>query len=59
MNIKIKAFELYNSGKSYGEIAKQLGIGKTTAYDYIKEVRIRSNNQAQSPIPTGSEWVPN
>lgn len=59
MNIKIKAFELYNSGKSYGEIAKQLGIGKTTAYDYIKEVRIRGNNQAQSPIPTGSEWVPN
>lgn len=40
MNIKLKAYELKQSGLSYGQIAKQLEIGRTTAYDYIKEVRM-------------------
>lgn len=59
MNIKIKAFELYSSGWSYGQIAKELGIGKTTAYDYVKEVRISGKKVSQKPIQTGSEPVPN
>lgn len=59
MNIKIKAFELYSSGWSYGQIAKELGIGKTTAYDYVKEVRISGKKVSHKPIPTGSEPVPN
>lgn len=40
MNIKLKAYQLKQSGLSYGQIAKQLEIGRTTAYDYVKEVRM-------------------
>jgi len=38
MDKKYKAYELWGKGHSYGEIAKKLGIGRTTAFDYVKEV---------------------
>jgi transposase len=34
-DLKRKAIELYNADNSYGEIATQLGIGKTTVYNWI------------------------
>lgn len=34
-DLKRKAIELYNADESYGEIATQLGIGKTTVYNWI------------------------
>ncbi len=59
MNIKLKAYQLKQSGLSYGQIAKQLEIGRTTAYDYIKEIRMNLNgnqnkleqiNSSEQPI---------
>lgn len=45
-NLKIQALELRNQGISYGQIAKQLGIGKTTAFYFVKEAVLQaSNNQ--------------
>lgn len=48
MNIKIKAYQLKESGLNYGQIAKQLEIGRTTAYDYIKEVRMSQEGNKRS-----------
>lgn len=51
MNIKIKAYQLKESGLSYGQIAKQLKIGRTTAYDYIKEIKMQGlSTVSQTPI---------
>jgi Uncharacterized conserved protein len=36
-NIKVKALELYNSGKSYEEIERLLLISRVTVWRYIKE----------------------
>lgn len=38
MDKKYKAHDLWNKGYSYGQIAKKLGIGRTTAFDYVKQV---------------------
>jgi hypothetical protein len=54
MNIKIKAYKLKESGMSYGQIAKQLEIGRTTAYDYIKEVRMNLNGNQNRIEPSNS-----
>ncbi len=59
MNIKIKAYQLKESGLSYGQVAKQLEIGRTTAYDYIKEIRMSlKGNQRNIEITNSSELAP-
>jgi orotate phosphoribosyltransferase-like protein len=40
MNKKEKAYELYNSGFSYGEISNELFISKSTAHGYVKELKL-------------------
>jgi hypothetical protein len=55
MNIKQQAYNLFKEGKSYKEIALELSIGKTTAYDYVKEMRMNKG----MPVPNGSEPAPN
>lgn len=54
MDIKIKVFQLRNQGLSFGEIAKELGIGKTTAHSYYKEMA-----SGQKPVPNAPTLVPN
>lgn len=36
-----KALSLTNSGKSYSDTAKELGICKTTVYNYLKRERAK------------------
>ncbi len=46
MDIKHQAYELFMQGMSYGKIGRKLEIGKTTAFDYVKEMERRlSGNQ--------------
>ena len=37
-NLDLKILELYSSGFSYGQIAKQLGISKSTVYRRLKRM---------------------
>jgi predicted transcriptional regulator len=39
MKIKNKAFELFNNGFSYSEIALELSISKSTAHKYVQEMK--------------------
>jgi hypothetical protein len=55
MRQKIEAYNLFIEGKSYKEIGLILGIGKTTAYDYVKEMRLNG----VISVPNGSELTPN
>lgn len=59
MDNKIKAYQLHKEGKSYKEIALALGIGKTTAYDHVKEMKSGGLNYAPNTVPNGSELNPN
>lgn len=59
MNLKIKAYQLHKEGKSYKEIATILNIGKTTAYDHVKEMKSGGLNYAPNTVPNGSELNPN
>jgi hypothetical protein len=61
MDIKIKAFELFQLGVSYKEIANRLNIGKTTAYDYVKEMKLIKIplNSSLPKVPNGSELIRN
>ncbi len=43
--IKLRAFEMKNKGMSYRQIARQLQIGRTTAYDYVKEVSVQQGGK--------------
>ena len=43
-NIKIKANDLFNSGKNYFEISQILGKSKSTIYRYIKIARNENND---------------
>lgn len=36
---KAAALDLYQSGKTYNEIADRLGVGRTTVYKWLKETR--------------------
>lgn len=38
-NIKVRAFELHESGKSYAAIAELLQISRVTVWRYIKEAK--------------------
>jgi len=55
MDIKKIAYELHQSGLSYKSIAKELNIGKTTAYDYVKEMKLKTKDEVNSPSDTRSE----
>ncbi len=59
MNNKIKAYQLHKEGKSYKEIALALGIGKTTAYDHVKEMKSGIQNTNPNTVPNCSEPNPN
>jgi hypothetical protein len=61
MDIKHKAYELFQQGTSYKEIALKLNIGKTTAYDYVKEVKLlkSASNTTGIVVPNSSELVRN
>ncbi len=58
-DIKQQAFELFSSGKSYGQIAKICGIGKTTAYDYVKVIKGGLMVETIKGVRNGSELLPN
>lgn len=44
MNIKERAYQLFLEGKSYQIIANELAISKTTAYSYVKEMKLLNSN---------------
>jgi len=37
MSVEKKAYELYQEGKSFSQIAKELGVSKATAYRYVRK----------------------
>jgi transcriptional regulator with PAS, ATPase and Fis domain len=51
-NQKAKALELHREGKSYSEIATSLGISKTTAYTWVKEVERDAVQNDSNSNPT-------
>lgn len=53
MNLKKKAHELRKQGLSYLQIAKKLGVGKSTAHTYVKEYRLSTDgaNASLSRMP--------
>ncbi len=55
MNKKMKALALHIEGKSYQEIGKALGISKTTAFDYVKELKPKKKDERIITVPNGSE----
>ncbi|MEI6882178.1 MAG: hypothetical protein WCK82_12720 [Bacteroidota bacterium] len=55
MDIKLKALELFKEGNSYKKIALALGIGKTTAYDYVKEMSNKPLSTSMNTVRNGSE----
>jgi hypothetical protein len=55
MDIKLKALELFKEGNSYKKIALALGIGKTTAYDYVKEMSNKPVSTSGNNVRNGSE----
>ena len=55
----MKAYQLYLSGLSYKQVGDKLGISKTSAYEYAKEIKLTQNKLSSEPIPNGSEPVKN
>lgn len=55
MDIKELCFKLRLEGKSYKQIATQLGIGKTTAHNHVKEMSLRTGKSLLDSVPNGSE----
>jgi transposase len=55
--LKTAAFSLYNQGMSYGKIAEQLGISKTTAYSWILNGDTQDKNVMN--VPKTKKGVPN
>jgi len=55
MNIKELSFKLRLEGKSFKQIATQLGIGKTTVYNHVKEIMLKKGMSFSDPVPNGSE----
>ena len=52
--LKTEALKLFNKGLSYGKIAEQLGVGKTTVYNWIVNSDIPTQNVLQT-----KKFVPN
>jgi transposase len=55
MKTKEQAFKLYQDGLSFNQIGKKLGVGKTTAHNYVKEVKLLKGITTSLPVPNGSE----
>jgi hypothetical protein len=53
--MKEKAKDLRKKGYSYGEIAKILNIGKTTAHTYVNSIDNKENYIGFKPVPSSSE----
>lgn len=43
--IKEQSYQLHLTGLSFKEVAEKLNIGKTTAYDYVKEMKLLNNKR--------------
>ena len=54
-DLKRKAIELHNAGRSYGEIATQLEVGKTTVYNWI----VTGETGVEKNVPITETTVPN
>ena len=50
MTIQQQAWELKQQGLSYAEIAQRLGIGKSTAYKYVKQWEKRMTENKEEPV---------
>lgn len=57
--MKEKAKDLRKKGYSYGEIAKILNIGKTTAHTYVNSIDIAENHIVTKPVLSSSELSKN
>ena len=57
--MKEKAKDLRKKGYSYGEIAKILNIGKTTAHTYVNSIDITENHIDSKPVLSSSELSKN
>ena len=55
MNKKEKAYELYNSGFSYGEISNELFISKSTAHGYVKELKLTRSKNLKNSLNASSD----
>lgn len=55
MDIKQKAYQLKQSGLSFNEVGKKLGVSKTTAFDYVKEYRLTIYKPLTNAVLNGSE----
>jgi hypothetical protein len=55
MDIKNKAYELFNSGYSYGQIALELSISKSTAHNYVKELKSIHLNKHHKNVQNSSD----
>jgi len=58
-NIKQQAYQLHLSGLSYKKVGRKLNISKTTAFEYIKEMRLLNRESHIKPVQNSSESVPN
>jgi len=54
MNNKEKAYQLFKSGFSYGEIADELSISKSTAHNYVKEIKTLNKENISTPVQNSS-----
>ncbi len=55
-DLKRKAIELHSAGNSYGKIAEQLRVGKTTVYNWITSVL---ELEIKKTFPNAENHVPN
>lgn len=55
MNTINEAYQLHLEGLSYKQIATKLGIGKTTAFNYVKEVKLQKGATYQKHVQNRSE----
>jgi transposase len=51
---KQTAYTMHAAGKSYSEIAEELNTSKTTAFAWVKEVRMSKRGETSSPRTTHS-----
>ena len=58
MSVEEQAYKLYQEGKSYSQIAKELGVSKATAYRYVRKyLKSQENISTQNTEKNVSETV--
>jgi hypothetical protein len=55
MNLKEQAYQLHKTGLSFKEVGDKMGISKTTAYEYVKELKLIQKKTIEKPVPNSSE----